>query len=334
MHRSLAKLICVWLCMSLSVALGGTPESDQPVPKSAAVDVESILLRPETETAGLIPPNEAPADVTVEELLPPTGKSGCWGCPDDYKLILLPDQILYPSYLAGKREPRFAGIWQHDPELGWRWDAVLGGRAGILRYGTDDPYKPEGFQLDIEGAAFVRLNLEDEKDVDATDYRFGVPLTYRSGDWDFKFAYYHISSHVGDEFLVKNPDFVPNNYSRDPLVLGAAYRPFEDVRLYGEVGWAFFDSGPARPWEVQFGAEYATQRPTDIWGAPYAAVNARLREEVDWGGNVIVQFGWQWVGQNIRRFRMGFHYQNGDTDQVIFIPESEQQVGFGLYYDY
>lgn len=334
MHSPLGKSICVWL--TLSIAVGGHLLASQPSSDSHETPSDSILLG-STATEELVPTDYASSEIAGDHVTPASGSTWdnvCVKCPSDYELILLPDQILYPSYLAGKREPRFAGIWQYDPELGWRWDAVLGGRAGILRYGTRDPHHPEGFQLDIEGAAFVRLNLEDEKDVDATDYRFGVPFTYRNGDWDYKFAYYHISSHVGDEFLVKNQDFIPNNYSRDSLVLGAAYRPLEDVRVYSEAGWAFFDSGPARPWEVQFGIEYATQRPTDIWGAPYAAVNARLREEVDFGGNVILQFGWQWVGANIRRFRMGFHFQNGDTDQVIFIPESEQQVGFGLYYDY
>jgi len=39
----------------------------------------------------------------------------------------------------------------------------------------------------------------------ATDFRFGVPLTYGEGPWRTKFGFYHLSSHVGDEYLLKNP---------------------------------------------------------------------------------------------------------------------------------
>ncbi len=258
------------------------------------------------------------------------------GCEYDqeYRLIGLPDQILYQSYLAGPREPRFAGLWVHDPGLGWRWEVTLGGRAGILRYGTSDPHWPEGFQIDIEGGAFVRLNLDFQNDVEATDYRFGVPFTYRSGPWETKFAYYHISSHLIDEFIERFPDVQRNNYARDALVLGLAYRYQRDLRIYGEIGWAFATFGPAEPWELQFGFEYSPRTPTGLMPTPFFAVNTRLREEVDWGGNITVQGGVQWVGRSGHTFRLAAHYLNGATPQVIFLGDNEQQVGFGLLYDY
>ena len=78
-----------------------------------------------------------------------------------------PDSLLYQSYLAGNLEPRFASQWVHVRDFGWLWNATLGGRAGILRYGTVNSPWPEGVQLDIEGAAFVRMNLEENRDVDA-----------------------------------------------------------------------------------------------------------------------------------------------------------------------
>jgi len=94
-----------------------------------------------------------------------------------------PDSLLYQSYLAGNKEPRFGTQWIHEKDIGWQWDAILGGRAGLLRYGTVNSPWPEGWQLDIEGAAFVRMNLEHDRDVDGADFRFGVPLTVRQGPW-------------------------------------------------------------------------------------------------------------------------------------------------------
>jgi len=66
-----------------------------------------------------------------------------------YSWQLLPDGLMFRSYLAGQREPRFASQWVREQDQGWLWDVALGGRVGILRYGTDDPLMPQGWQIDI-----------------------------------------------------------------------------------------------------------------------------------------------------------------------------------------
>ena len=114
----------------------------------------------------------------------------------------------------------------------------------------------------MEDAAFPRLNIEQQWDVDSADIRFGVPLTRRKVSWQSKIGYYHLSSHVGDEFLMRNPGFRRINFVRDSLILGIGYFPTEDVRLYSEADWAFKTYGGEQPWEFQFGAEYSPVRDT------------------------------------------------------------------------
>ena len=112
-------------------------------------------------------------------------------CPQPWCLQIAPDGLIYRSYLAGAKEPRFASQWVHDASTdGWLWDVTLGGRVGILRYGTACPDHPEGWQLDIEGAAFPQLDLDNSRDLVACDYRFGIPLTYGRGRYQTKLAYY------------------------------------------------------------------------------------------------------------------------------------------------
>ena len=247
---------------------------------------------------------------------------------------ILPDGLMYRSYLAGVKESRIASSWVHEKDMGWLWEATLGGRVGLLRLGTSDPFHPEGFQLDIEGAAFPRLDLDDGRDLISVDFRFGVPLTYRQGPWEAKFAYYHQSSHLGDEFIERNPMVTRINFSRDVLVLGGAIRPIESIRLYAEVGWAFF-SDFSDPWEFQFGAEYSPTWSTDCCGAPFLAVGSHLREEVDFGGYLVVQVGWQWRGLGPGHLmRAGVEYLNGKGRQFQFLNEHEEQIGLGVWYDY
>ena len=246
----------------------------------------------------------------------------------------LPDSLLYQSYLAGGREPRFASQWVFEKEAGWLWDVTLGGRVGILRYGTVNSHWPEGWQIDIEGAAFPRLNMEHERDLDAVDFRFGIPLTVRRGPWQGKFGYYHLSSHLGDEFMVRNHTLDRINYVRDSMIVGAGFFLNRNIRLYGETAWAFYTDGGAEPWEFQFGVEYSPAEPTYEWAVPFFAINSHLRQENDFGGNFTVQSGLQWRGHSGHLIRIGMHYFNGMSDMYQFFRRHEEQIGLGLWYDF
>jgi hypothetical protein len=236
--------------------------------------------------------------------------------------------------LAGTREPRLGSQWIHDRNLGWRWDATLGGRVGLLRYGTDKDFWPQGWQLDVEGAAFPRLDLDHLRDLDTADFRAGALLTTRQGPWEFKFGYYHLSSHLGDEFMFRFPEVPRDNYVRESLVSGLAFYLNPSLRLYSEVGYAFYVDGGAQPWEFQFGADFSPPEPTGVCGAPFFAINGHLREENDFGGNMVVQTGWQWRGRSGHLLRFGMQYFNGMSDQAQFIDRFEEQIGAGLWYDY
>ncbi|MCR4414390.1 MAG: DUF1207 domain-containing protein [Thermoguttaceae bacterium] len=254
---------------------------------------------------------------------------------EDWSWQVLPSGLIYRSYLAGVRESRFASAWNHERDWGWMWDVALGGRAGVLRYGNHDPLFPQGFQVDIEGAGFPRLDLEHELDVLAADFRFGVPFTFGWGRYQTKLAYYHLSSHLGDEFMLRFPAFSRINYSRNALVWGHSYYLTEDLRLYGEAAWSFDTDGGAEPWEFQFGVDYSpTHRIGAFRGAPFIALNAHLREEVDFGGNFVVQTGWQWRGQTGHLFRLGMQYYTGKSEQYEFYSQHEDKLGLGIWYDF
>lgn len=294
--------------------------------------------------AQLSDPPSRLAAVTSPSLVPPQDYFNNQPCYSDaappwddttWKLQVLPDGLIYHAYLAGPKESRFASVWAYDKNQGWFWDSTLGGHVGILRWGTDHLFRPDGWQLDMEGAAFPRLDLENNHDLESADFRFGIPLTYGNGPWQFKFAYYHVSSHVGDEYMISHPTFVRNNYSRDSLVLGAAFYPLDFLRLYGEVGYGFYTSGPAKPWEFQFGAELSPSMPSGLRGAPFAAINGYIREEVDYSGSLTAQVGWQWRGAGAGQlFRVGVQYYNGPSNQYVFLNDHENYVAGALWYDF
>jgi hypothetical protein len=219
---------------------------------------------------------------------------------------------------------------------GWVWDATAGARVGLIRYGTVDDGWPEGWQLDVEGAAFPRIDLENSRDLVSADFRVGIPLTYRRGPWETKIGYYHLSSHLGDEYMIRHQDTLAtrDNYVRETAVAGLGFRPVPGIRPYGEAGYAFSRGGITRPWEFQFGAEYSPIEPIGPRGAPFLAINGHLRQENDFGGNLVAQTGWQWRGRTGQLLRFGLQYFNGKSDQGQFVLDSEEHIGLGLWYDF
>lgn len=251
---------------------------------------------------------------------------------------LLPDDLLFSSYLGSPTEPRLTSAWLYDTDSGWLWDFTVGARVGLLRLGAPVGGEPSGWQLDLWGAAFPRLNMEQDYDLDATDFALGLPLTWRQGPFQSKVEVRHLSSHVGDEFLLRNPGFARHNYVRDALAAAVGWFPNPDVRLYAEAEYAFHRDGGAEPWHFQFGVDYSPV-PSASWlgwsGTPFAAVNAQLREEAEFGGGVTVIGGWQWRGPESRRLlRVGAQYYNGKSYQFSFFDRHEQLLGIGLWYDY
>ena len=260
----------------------------------------------------------------------------------------LPTGLMYRSYLAGVKEPRLGTAWLNDnslgpvhdrridtPFVGTVWDSTLGARVGILRYGTPNAYRPEGFQVDLTGSAQPRLNpFGASTPLLACDYTIGLPITYARGAWQFKTGYNHLSSHMGDELLVNNPSFAPlrDNYVRDSIMLGVGCYVTDNLRLFGEFDYAIGLGGGSEPVELQWGADYSPARPG---GAPFFAVYGNQRQELKYGGFFVVQAGWQWRGGlALSTFRIGLQYINGKSSQWEFYNTFEQRIGWGIWYDF
>lgn len=247
---------------------------------------------------------------------------------------IAPQGLIYRAYLAGAKQSRMRGIWHGDFQEGKIWDISLGGQTGLYRRGSTGDRRPTGFQIDIEGSTQLRLDRNNNEDLDATDYRFGIPLSWGNETYQMKFGYYHISSHVADEFLVNNPGFTRLNFVRETIIWGHSYYLNPELRFYGEVGYAFIRD-VSEPWEFQFGVDYSPAYCTGTRGAPFAAFNCHLREELEFGGNIVAQIGWAWRSSPASGLlRMGCEYYNGYDDQFSFYQNSQQKLGFGAWYDF
>lgn len=309
--------------------------SVKPVPKQT----RSSTFR--GQATGSLPPLRLESEyeeIDQESFYKPVSSTAWTNRPWTWQLF--PDGMLYQNYLAGVNESRLGGVWNYDEDLGWMWDITLGGRAPILRYGTKNAILPEGFQFDIEGSVHLRLDLENEMEMDSNDFRFGLPLSYGNKIWQVKGGYYHVSSHMGDERMLRlEAAGKPHrriNYVREALAFGVSYRPFPALRFYAEADYAFDRGEFTKAWHFQFGAEYSSPFPSQGFrGAPFAAVNLLLLQEHNYDGSINVQAGWQWRGPRNQLLRVGLQYFGGVSEQYEHIHVyREHKIGIGLWYDF
>ncbi len=274
--------------------------------------------------------NARDADTFYERWIEPDSSSTSW------EKQILPQGLMYPSYLASRKDPRLQSIITYDSDYGTLWDITLGGRAPIFRFGTTDPINPEGWEIELEGAALLRLDWERHRNLAGTDYRAGVPIVYGTRRWQFKTGYYHVSSHLGDNYLMDN--FRPRkHYSRDAIMLGGAFKPVDDVRIYAEFDYAFHRGQTTDPLEIQFGFEYAPQfDPTrsNWFSHPFFATHGHLFQERDFGGYWATQAGLQWRSASDSMLRLGAEFYVGGDDLYQFHTTYQRKIGAGLWYDF
>lgn len=252
---------------------------------------------------------------------------------------ILPGGTLYRAHFASNREGRL-GIHfvNEDTTHNAYWDPTLGGRINILRYGTTSRLYPEGFQFDMECGAIARLVLKGDRDLHGTDYRFGAPLTFRKRNWEFKIGYYHISSHMGDEWIVKHYEETGEvyriNYVRDCIMWGIAYRPDANWRFYVGGDYVFYRDCGAKPWQFEAGAEYSPMMLPNLQGSPFMAVHFRWSQDTDFDMYTALEVGWQWKTVYQQTMRTGLYAMSGNADQYQFYDRWEKQIGFGFWYDF
>lgn len=254
---------------------------------------------------------------------------------ESFVFHVLPKGLLYRSYLAGEKEPRFNSVWLKETGRGLVWETQMGGRIGILGREFDGGKYPRQWQFDMEGGAQTRVDPQQNSDLEAADFRFGLLSTWRFGRNSFKVGYYHLSSHAGDEYLLRT-GFARVNYVRDSAIVGWTHDLTENMQIYGEIGYAAGHEGGAKPIELQYGYQYSPLYAYGLKGAPYFGINGHTREDFNWITSINTVAGWQWRGEESNHlFRAGFQYYTGPALQWEFTGrQNETFGGAGLWFDY
>jgi hypothetical protein len=246
---------------------------------------------------------------------------------EETRTTWLPAEPLYPHPIADPRGP-FTGSRAQLPleEGNNKLENAFGLEQPFVRVEWDEA----AVELGGEGGVVSRFDLQESLDMDGADFRFGFPLSYRRGALALKLHPWHITSHLGDEYIEREGVF-RIEYARNELALGAAWRLHEAWRVYAEGGYGFSIGDPNEPWRVMGGVEFVDAL---LPGAPdvYLAANLQAWEETDWTPQFNAQAGvWIRSEETPSGLRVGLEYFRGPSALTQFFLEKDHSVSFGFW---
>ena len=268
--------------------------------------VEIVADDHKSPVKGMPRVKEAPEDEVTNRPKPHKHVHGIW----------LPQlNVLFEPLLADPRQVCFSA--------GYRWnDDVFQANTVPVSFGDYFPiyrwldimHWHGDLQIDIEAAVWAVFTIKsDDVQLDNADYYMAIPLTYAYDNWSYRLRVYHVSSHVGDEYLLAHPELVRVNPSRETIDFFTSYQLSPALRFYGGPGWIIHsDRGfHFKPFLVEYGAELRLLGHRDLYNSlyfqPFYAMHFRNWQQYSWEFDITYVIGVEWsklqgIGRKIRLF--------------------------------
>lgn len=254
-----------------------------------------------------------------------------------------------PAFRPFVADPR-----QITNSVGWRFnDRILGKNLVPVSYADTLPiyrwcdiwYFRGDLQLELEGCLWATFDpLHDSAPLIDADYYVGIPITYMWENWAVRLRGYHISTHIGDEFLLNHPNFHRKNPSIEVLDLSFSNQFTRDLRLYGVFGWIccqddsfrvgrFYVEGGLELRFFQLGYRDYCNR---LYGAPYIGMHFRVREDFERHIDSTYVVGWEWGKYSglRRKLRIYFMYHDGYALEGQFCEFPDRWLSINASYGF
>jgi len=131
--------------------------------------------------------------------------------------------VLYPPMIANPRATVYSAAYRiGDNVMGTKSIAVsLGDNFPIFRWRNVFWWEGD-LQIDIQAGIWsvFKMGVHHNGEISElmnTDYLVGFPLSYAFDKWAFRLRVYHVSCHLGDEFMVHHPEVVRVNPSMEAI---------------------------------------------------------------------------------------------------------------------
>jgi hypothetical protein len=250
---------------------------------------------------------------------------------------LLPGGQLFKPLIADPRWPHFSTGYQRYVNERQLQD------VGAVSFGeTFSLYRnkvgPSWWEVGIQAGVFALFDLDaPSMDLINADYFAALFLGYRWERLSALGRIFHQSSHLGDEFVLRNRVQNRVNLSYEGFDLKLSLELPWGFRLYGGGGY-LFDRDPSdlKPGSVQWGVEFTSPWPAPQVGfRPIAAVDVQNREENDWHSDISARVGVQFDGVLLtRNLQILLEYFRGHSPNGQFFKEKVDYFGIGAHFHF
>jgi hypothetical protein len=283
--------------------------------------------------------------VEVTETAPPVRLSSSpatMTAPRELDTGWLPQGRLFDPLVADPRWPHFSAAYHYyiDESLRHVGAVSFGETFSLYRWKTPTGWWEAGLQAGV----FSIFDLDAESfDLINADYFAAAVGGYRYGDFSALGRLFHQSSHLGDEFLLRNRVRRVNlSYEGIDLKLSYEFWRLPEsmrsvLRIYGGGGYLFHvDPSSIAPWSTQVGLELRSPWPRrGSWYRPIAAVDLQNREENDWSADVSLRAGVQFDGVLApRNLQLLLEYFRGRSPNGQFYRDKIDYVGVGTHFHF
>jgi hypothetical protein len=204
----------------------------------------------------------------------------------------------------------------------------------LARWGGPGP--GEGFQVGVAGAIFAQFDLRSASfDLINADYLVGFPITFRRSGFTARLRPYHQSSHLGDEFVLRDDGVERQNLSFESIE-GLLSGEIGPVRVYGGGEFLFRREPETLEELVAHGGVELRMGPVR---GPHvlAAVDLKSTEQQDWDPAISARGGfeiffWRDQGHPPRRFGILAEYYTGPSPYGQFFTSEIEFLGVGLHF--
>lgn len=200
-------------------------------------------------------------------------------------------------------------------------------------------------QIELEGGLWAVFDpLTESSPLINADYYVGIPITYAIGPWAFRLRGYHISSHIGDEFLLNHPGFDRRNPSAEYLDFFTSWDFTDEIRFYSGLGYvvAQDDSFICKRFYAEGGAELRFVRLgwidecKRLYGAPIFGMHFRykgdFRNRID--STFVLGYEWGKLECYDERLRLFLEYHDGYSVEGQFCRLKSTYLSIKMTYGY
>ncbi|MGH7309028.1 MAG: DUF1207 domain-containing protein [Candidatus Rokuibacteriota bacterium] len=253
-------------------------------------------------------------------------------------LGFMPRGDLFTALIADPRWPHFSAAYHYyleDPDFKNLASVSFGEAFAIYRGRVGQGW----WELGLQAGVFAVFDLDASSfDLINSDYFVAVTAAYRFRDFSAQARVFHQSSHLGDEFLLREARPERVNLSYEGLDVKVSYEFFnEALRLYAGGGYLFNRTPETlEPWFTQGGLEVRSPWPGPGKGwRPVAAVDVQNREENGWSTDISVRAGVEFSGVLApRNMQILIEYFTGHSPNGQFYRDTVDYVGLGLHFHF